>query len=131
MTRVQIIEQNGSPAFAVVPFDLWLKVRKTAEDMEDLDLYDEAKRNDTGFRIPHSIVEKTVLGDEHLVKAWREHRGLTVETLATIAGISKAYLSQIENGKRHGTLKTIKAIAKALDVPLDILIEDEELKQAA
>jgi transcriptional regulator with XRE-family HTH domain len=31
-------------------------------------------------------------------------------------------LSQIETGKRQGTVETLKAIALALDVPPDVLI---------
>ena len=114
-----------------MPLDIFNRLVKAAEDLEDIALYDEAKRNDDGFRIPHEIVTKTIINGEHPVKVWREHRGLTVESLATAAGISKPYLSQIENGKRHGTMRVMKALAKALDLPLDILAEEEKLKLAA
>ncbi len=124
MTRVQIIEQNGTPAFAVIPIDMWDKLREAAEELEDTALYDEVKTNDDGFRIPHEIITRTLIGGESPVKAWREHRGLTQDTLSTTAGISKAYLSQIENGKRHGAVRVLKAIAKALAVPLDVITED-------
>ncbi len=46
----------------------------------------------------------------------------SVEDLAGRAGISKSYLSQIETGKRQGTVETLKAIALALDVPPDVLM---------
>ncbi|HAD03142.1 MAG TPA: hypothetical protein DCF93_00260 [Desulfuromonas sp.] len=46
-----------------------------------------------------------------------------VPELSEKAGISKPYLSQIETGKRQGTLETMAAIAKALAVPLDVLVE--------
>jgi len=49
-----------------------------------------------------------------------------VEALAAKAGISKAYLSQIENGKRTGTLKTLKALARALEIPVDALTDTAE-----
>ena len=130
MTRVQIIEQNGIPAFAVVPFDIWQKVQEITEDMEDIALFDAAKKTDDGFRIPAKIVNRELEG-EHPIKAWREHQGMTAEHLARLAGISKAYLSQIENWKRCGTMKVTKAIADVLRVPLDILVVDEEMKLAA
>lgn len=47
---------------------------------------------------------------------------LTQQELSEKAGISKPYLSQIETGKRQGTLGTMAAIAKALAVPLDVLV---------
>ena len=58
---------------------------------------------------------------ESPVKLWREERKLTQQELAEQAGISKPYLSQIETGKRQGTLETLAAIARALAVPLDVL----------
>lgn len=39
------------------------------------------------------------------------------------AGISKPYLSQIESGKRQGTVETLAAIARALGIPLEVLAE--------
>ena len=130
MTRVQIIEQNGAPAFAVVPMDIWLKVRNSIEDLEDVALYDQAKSADDGFYIPSEVLKRELAGI-HPLKAWREHRGMTLESLAKSAKISKAYLSQIENGKRTGTLKVMKALSSVIDVPVDLLIDDEELKLAA
>ena len=61
------------------------------------------------------------LDGSHSVRAWREHRGLTLQALADAAGISKAYVSQIEGGKRAGTAATVKKLAKVLRVPLDAL----------
>ena len=49
---------------------------------------------------------------------------MTQKELAEAAGISQSYLSEIERGAREGTLSTIKAIAKALAVPLTVLTED-------
>jgi len=55
------------------------------------------------------------------VKVWRAYRGLTQGALAAQVGISKAYLCQIETGKREGAIKTLRAIATALDVTVDDL----------
>lgn len=63
-----------------------------------------------------------ILAGENLVRVWREHRGLTVAGLAEKAGITQPYLSQIETGKREGTLATMKKIASALRVKLDDLV---------
>jgi len=46
--------------------------------------------------------------------------------LADKAGISKPYLSQIETGKRKGATDILSAIAKALDVSLDDVVEKTE-----
>ncbi len=57
-----------------------------------------------------------------LVEA-RKRAGMTQQQLADGAGISKPYLSQIETGKRKGTTEILSAIAKALDVSLDDVVE--------
>ena len=78
-------------------------------------LLDAARVTDDGFRIP-AVVANAILDGEQPVKAWREHRGMTQDALAAKAGISKPYLCQIENRKRVGAIKTLKAIAAALAV---------------
>jgi len=86
-------------------------------------LFDAARAVDDGFRIP-AAVSHALLDGEQPVKVWREQRGLTQEALAGKAGISKAYLCQIETRKRVGALKTLKALADALALRVDDLRED-------
>jgi len=42
--------------------------------------------------------------------------------LGARTGLSGPYLSQIESGKREGTIKVFSALAKALDVDIDDLV---------
>ena len=74
------------------------------------------------FLVPDEIVRRE-LGGESPIKLLREHRGRTQQELANQAGISKPYLSQIETGKRQGTVETLSALARSLDVPLDVLTD--------
>ena len=71
--------------------------------------------------LPEEMVDR-ILDGENLIRVWREHRGLSVKTLAEKAGIAPAYLSQIETGKRDGTVSTIKKLAAALGVTVDDLV---------
>lgn len=131
MSGIQYIERDGHREYAIVPIEIFERLIEAAEDREDIEELRRFRETDDGFRIPGDIVFRALDG-EHPVKLWREHRGLTVEALATKAGISKAYLSQIENGKRTGTVKTIKALASALDIPVDVLASNaEELSRMA
>jgi transcriptional regulator with XRE-family HTH domain len=59
------------------------------------------------------------------VRAFRAWRGLTIAELAHRVGIAPPYLSQIETGKRDGTLSVMHRIAKALELPLDLLVTDD------
>jgi len=123
MSKVRFIEKNGKPAFAVIPIDLWERVREAAEDAEDVIDLEQIDRDDDGFRVPLEVVESIVAG-MHPVRAWRESRGLTQEALAEQAGVSAPYVSQIESGKRIGAVRTLRRIAAALHVPLDELTRE-------
>ena len=120
MSQVQIIEKDGKPAFAVVPIELWERLREGLEDAEDVAAYDRAMTSDDGFTYPAAVVHAELDG-MHPVRAWRQHRALTLQALADAAGVSKPYVSQIEGGKRAGTAATLKKLATALGVPLDAL----------
>jgi transcriptional regulator with XRE-family HTH domain len=71
--------------------------------------------------VPLKVARRILAGENH-VRVWREHRGMKVGELATAANISHAYLSQIENGKRDGTVSTMQTIARVLKVDLDDLL---------
>ena len=121
MSRVQVIEVDNRPVAYVVPADLWVRVREMVEDAEDAAAYADAVAHDDGMRIP-ARVAFAIADGVHAVRAWREHKRLTLQALADDAGLSKAYLSQIECGKRAGSAVTLKKIARALKVPVGALL---------
>ncbi|MCX5518466.1 helix-turn-helix transcriptional regulator [Kaistia defluvii] len=57
------------------------------------------------------------------VRAIRKHRGMTQTGLAAAAGVTQGYIADIETGKKAGSTETLKAIARALAVPLDTLVD--------
>jgi DNA-binding XRE family transcriptional regulator len=123
--KAQIIEKNGQPEYAVIPYADYLRLLEAFEDKADAAAvaeFHEAYRAGREFLVPAEILRRELEG-ESPVKLWRDYRGLTQQELADRAGISKPYLSQIESGKRQGTVETLGAIARALDVPLDVLTE--------
>jgi DNA-binding XRE family transcriptional regulator len=123
--KAQIIEKNGKPEYAVIPFDDYLNLLERLEDKADAQAVAEFHESYAAGReqlVPAAIVRRELEG-ESPIKLWREYRGLTQQELADISGISKPYLSQIESGKRQGTIETLSAIARALDVSLDLLTE--------
>ena len=123
--KAQIIDRNGQPEFALIPYADYQHYLELLEDESDaLSVADFHERYaaEREFLVPDDIMRRELAG-ESPVKLWREHRGLTQQALATRVGISKPYLSQIESGKRHGTVETLAAIARSLEVPLDVLSE--------
>ena len=51
----------------------------------------------------------------------REEKGLNQIDVGEAVGISRSYLSDIEAGKKDGSIKTITALAQYYDVSLDYL----------
>ena len=62
------------------------------------------------------------------VKYYRKVKGLTQKDLATAVGVSHPRISVIEQGGGNPTLKTIEAIADALDVCTEKLIREPTKK---
>ena len=123
-SSIQFIEKNGRREWAIIPYVLYKHLLEDAEMTQDIASYDKVIHEDDGYRIPSEVTFSIVDGT-HPIKAWREYKHLTLTKLANLAGISKAYLSQIESGKREGRLEVLSAICKALDVPLDVLTGSE------
>jgi len=121
--NVQTINRNGKPEYVVLPWAEYQALLEAAEEVVDGELLDAFKAKLASGEeemIPASVAD-ALLDGANPVKVWREHRGLTQESLAELAGISKAYLCQIETGKRAGAVKTLRAIAAALGVTVDDL----------
>ena len=56
------------------------------------------------------------------IKARRSELGWTQESLAQKAGLSKSFLSELENGKRRVSADNLLEIARTLSVSLDFLM---------
>ena len=121
MTKIQIIYEGKRPAFAVVPYARWVDLRRRAEAaMTDEELFDAARAEGAGERLPHDVVKRLVDGEPPL-KVFREHRAMTQETLAKAANVSTGYLSQIERGARRPSKKALTAFAAALNLDIEDL----------
>ena len=71
--------------------------------------------------VPFELAERIAAG-VHPVRVWREYRGMTASNLAMESGIAQSYLSDIETGKKPGSVKALKRIAFALAIAVDDLI---------
>ena len=67
------------------------------------------------------------------IKRCRQIKSLTQEMLAKQADLSKSHLSLVEKGQRELSLDALNRIAKALDVPIQLIMylaaEPSELKE--
>lgn len=121
---VQVIERDGKPEWAVLPYDVYVQLTDDAEMLQDIRDYDSVKTaiEQGKEELLPSEVTFALLDGENPIKVWREYRGLTQQQLAETVGISTPYLSQIETSKRTGTTEVLLAVAKALNVTLDDIV---------
>ncbi len=118
----------------IVPLEEWERVSAAAARAERLEAIDEDRADATQARrglervaagedefVPFTLAER-ILDGEHPVRVWREYRGLTGAKLAKRAGATQSYISNIETGKRQGSLQTMMAIARALGVDVEDLV---------
>ncbi|GGX91335.1 transcriptional regulator [Litchfieldella qijiaojingensis] len=122
MGTPQFIQTPAGERLVVLSEQDYATLLEQAEDYHDIQAANEARaRIDAGEEtFPSSVVE-ALLDGAAPVRVFREYRGLRAGELAEKAGISQGYLSEIEAGKKTGSLSVLKRIAEALDVDLDSL----------
>jgi len=145
------VPATGTPAFAVMPWRLFLRLRSLARDAAAIREGDIAIRqaDDIGFvtalddntpfendipgmpreagfedeeTIPLAVLDR-LLDGEHPLKVFRRYRGLSQKELAERTGLNATYLSQIETRKRGGSTRVYRLLAAALNVDIGDLIE--------
>lgn len=102
-TEYQKIEYEGKPAFVLVPWEEWQRIKP---------LLDARKATASG--IPQEVVEAHVLGNDSLLKAWREYLGVDRKELADRLGVSPATVAKYENSDVPLSPETLKEISAAL-----------------
>jgi DNA-binding XRE family transcriptional regulator len=124
----RIVEIIGDPTLA----------NELAEDADDVAAVAAARAEDATFAariesergvpvevtIPVEVIEAELDG-AHPIKAWREYREWTQLRLSSEAGVGRDLIAQIETRRKQGSVETLGRLARALNVPMEALIEDE------
>ena len=58
------------------------------------------------------------------IRFFREQKGITVNKLANLAGISQSFLREIELGNKKPTVETISLLCDALNITLKDFFDD-------
>jgi DNA-binding XRE family transcriptional regulator len=121
--NIQIIEHNGAPEYAIIPFDEWEKIISRMEEMEDIrdarNISSSIAAGEETF--PDDFIKRLSSGENRL-KVWREYRKLTLAKLAKACGVSIPAISQIENDKRTPSVNLLAKLSKALCCDMEDLI---------
>jgi DNA-binding XRE family transcriptional regulator len=98
--NIQILKSpDGKPAFVVIPYSDYVRSQK-----EKGHAY-----------IPHEVVSLMVDNDWTIIRAWREHLGITQEEVAARLGISQSAYSQQE-ANPNSRKSTRERIAEAFGI---------------
>jgi DNA-binding XRE family transcriptional regulator len=110
-TEYQTIFHDGRPAFVLVPVAEFDRIRPLLE------------RGAVRDAIPQSVVEAHVLRGVPLIRAWREHLGLTQEAVAERASMKQPALARLERGESVPRTATLKRLAEAMGLTVSQLLE--------
>ncbi len=129
LPRPQVIEENGQPAFAVLPWDDWEAIVAAWEDRADIAAAEAFEADLAAGRmrlIPGEVVDAILIEGRNPLRVIRTWRGLTQSAVAEKAGLRQAYLSEIEAGKKTPSVEALRALARALDVDVETLLPPED-----
>ena len=122
---VQIVEIAGQK-MAMLPVADYQKLLDAAEDKADIlaAMVAEQRRAEGEEYLPAEMLDR-IMNGESALRLWRKHRGMTMDQLGPLCGVSPAFLSMLERGKRDASQKTWRALANALNVSIDDLFPFE------
>ncbi len=76
---------------------------------------------DDGVRVPHGVA-LAIINGERPIRAYRDYRGLTLQELSGKTGLAISYISEIERGRKSGSISALARIAAAFGTTIDVLI---------
>jgi len=119
---VQVIEKDGKPLYAVIPFEdyesLLLAARTAGEDQSIAAIRASIDGGEETY--PLEFAEKLIDTDSKL-REWRKYRGMTQVQLAEKASLSQGAIATIERGKRTPNMDTARRLALTLQCDIDDL----------
>lgn len=110
-TNMQILKHDGKPAFAIIPWDEYQALLNNQIGVDESDVL-----------FPHNVVIANINGDS-LIKAWREHFGMTQKELAEKTGIKQPTLARMEKSDSTPRKSSLAKLADAMGITVEQLIE--------
>jgi DNA-binding XRE family transcriptional regulator len=115
-----VAETKDTVTLRRADYDALLEALEDALDLAALREAEAAVQRGESELLPIEMVERLLAG-ENPVRVWRTHRGMTAHELAKIAMLAPSYLSEIETGKKPGSVDAIARLARALGVAMEDL----------
>ena len=122
MIKPQIIERDGKPEYAVIPVAEWRRVEAMLEELEDIRALDAVMAKPARRMIPFEVTS-AILDGASPIRAWRDHRGLSLQALADAAAVDVSRLMELESGARKAKPAELRKLARALGAQVDDLCD--------
>ena len=119
-----VAETKDTVTLRRADYDALLEALEDAADLAALREAEAAVQGGESEFLPIETVERLLAG-ENPVRVWRTHRRMTAHELARIAGLAPSYLSEIETGKKPGSVDAMARLARALGVAIEDLVPGE------
>jgi len=100
-----------------IPRAEYERLLAAAEDLADIAAYDRAKA-EPGDAMPGRFFDRILAGENRL-RVIREWRGLSGAELARLSGVNRVQISEIEAGRKRGSVVTVRRLADALGVGME------------
>jgi DNA-binding XRE family transcriptional regulator len=128
MNRPVRTKTPGGEDIVILPASEFERLVELAEDARDIRDAEEALAEIAAGNVEllsHAEVQ-AFLDSPSAIAFWRKRRGMTQSALASRAGITQAYLAQVEGGKRTGDVQLYRRLANVLSVDVEIILPEAE-----
>jgi ribosome-binding protein aMBF1 (putative translation factor) len=108
---------------AMLPMADYERLLEIVEDQADINAAVTAEKRRVAGEdyIPAALVYR-IMDGENALRAWRQHRNLTLSVLAGKTGTTQSMLSRIESGQLQGRPALWRKLADALGVTIDDIL---------
>jgi len=118
MSATQRIKTKGGTEFVLLEAEDYDALLQEIEDLQDIASAAKIMKEEEGKeRVPFELLMR--LEKEPPIAVWLDYKGMKQVDLVNRTGLSQPYISLLVQGEKKGSLKTYKAIAKALDIDLE------------
>jgi ribosome-binding protein aMBF1 (putative translation factor) len=115
-----VLRSEGRPTHAVIPWAEWQRIRELAHDAEDAADAARALATPPEDLTPLAVVE-AIVGGANAIRAWREHRGMTLTGLARRIDVGQPVMARLEAGQMP-SVPQLRRLAEAFGIGVNALV---------
>jgi len=83
--------------------------------------YRELTSSSCDFGLPGDVMDAITARKKSPIRILRNYHGMTQQELAEASNLSRPYLTEIETGKKDGSMRALRAIANVFQVDVGLI----------